>query len=66
MTVKTPASVAAVLIAKGADGAVRVTPEHIMPSGAAHGGMAGRAEILGDIEAPVLPPLDEFIDNNLD
>ena len=54
------------VITKHGKAVVRVVAERAPPALPIHGCMAGRAEILGDIESPVLPPLDEFIDNNLD
>ncbi len=55
-----------VVITKHGKAVVRVIPERAKPSGPVHGCMAGRGAVLGDIVSPVLPPLDEFIDNDLD
>ena len=55
-----------VVITKHGKAVVRVIPERAKVGGAVHGCMAGRGAVLGDIDSPVLPPLDEFIDNDLD
>lgn len=60
------ASGESVVITKHGKAVVRVIAERPPATLPIHGCMAGRAEILGDIESPVLPPLDEFIDNDLD
>lgn len=38
---------------------VRVVPEVVAPT-RRHGCMAGTAELLGDLEEPVLPPIDAW------
>lgn len=55
-----------VVITKHGKAVVRVVPERPKATRPAHGCMAGRGEIIGDIEAPVLPPFDEFVDTDLD
>lgn len=55
-----------VVITKHGKPVVRVSAARPAPVRSPFGCMVGRGEILGDIESPVLPPFDEFVDNDLD